>query len=87
MVFREVDGKAKIAFVNDASGRHVAHIDYDTNYPSLVFQQVNSTLDKQSFNYLRPWIQLVRDRIDAARMARCCDDSQTLRQAARAGTK
>ncbi len=51
MVFREVDGKAKIAFSNDASGRRVAYIDYDTNYPSQVFRQVNNTLDKQSFNY------------------------------------
>lgn len=51
MVFREVNGKAKIAFVSDASGRHVAYIDYDTNYPSVVFQQVNNTLDKQNFNY------------------------------------
>ncbi len=51
MVFREVDGKAKIAFVNDASGRRVAHIDRDIYYPSVVFQQVHNTLDKQSFNY------------------------------------
>lgn len=52
MVFREVNGKAKVAFVDDASGCRVAHIDYDTNYPSVVFQQVNNTLDKQSFNFL-----------------------------------
>lgn len=51
MVFREVDGKAKIAFVNDASGRRIAYANYDTNYPSVVFQQVNNTLDKKSFNY------------------------------------
>ncbi len=37
MVFREVNGKAKIAFVNDASGRHIAYVNYDTNYPSVVF--------------------------------------------------
>jgi len=47
MVFRDVDGKAKVAFVQDASGRRVAYIDY----PFMVFQQVNSTLDKQSVNY------------------------------------
>lgn len=51
LVFREVGGKAKIAFINDVSGRRVAHIDYDTNYPSVVFQQVNNIVDKQDFNY------------------------------------
>jgi hypothetical protein len=49
MVFREVDGKAKIAFVNDASGRRIAYTNYDTNYPNQYFQQVNHTLDKQSY--------------------------------------
>jgi len=47
MVFRDVDGKAKVAFVQDANGRRVAYIDY----PFMVFQQVNSTFDKQSVNY------------------------------------
>ncbi|MFI5094536.1 MAG: serine hydrolase domain-containing protein [Candidatus Acidiferrales bacterium] len=47
MVFRDVDGKAKIAFVNDATGRRVAYIDY----PFMVFQEVNRTLNKQSVNY------------------------------------
>lgn len=51
MVFRELGGKAKIAFVNDASGRLVAHVNYDTHYPSLVFQQVTSRFDNKSFNY------------------------------------
>jgi hypothetical protein len=51
MVFREVNGKAKVAFVTDASGRRIAYANYDTNYPSSVFQQVNNTLDKQSFNF------------------------------------
>lgn len=51
MVFREVDGKAKIAFVNDVSGHRIAHVNYDTHYPSVAFQQVNRMLDKQSFNY------------------------------------
>ncbi len=48
MVFRQVDGPAKIAFVNDPTGRRVAYIDY----PFMVFQQVNNTLDKQSVNYV-----------------------------------
>lgn len=51
MVFREVNGKAKIAFVKEASGRHIAYANYDTKYPSTVFMQVNNTLHKQSFNY------------------------------------
>jgi CubicO group peptidase (beta-lactamase class C family) len=51
MVFRELNGKSKIAFAYDAGGSRIAYINYDTNYPSSVFQQVNNTLDKQSFNY------------------------------------
>lgn len=51
MVFREVGGKAKIAFANDTSGHRIAHVNYDIHYPSTVFQQVNNTFDKQSFNY------------------------------------
>ena len=47
MVFRDVDGKAKIAFVKDATGRRVAYIDY----PFMVFQQVNNMFDKQGVNY------------------------------------
>jgi CubicO group peptidase (beta-lactamase class C family) len=47
MLFRQLDGPAKIAFVSDPAGRRVAYIDY----PFMVFQQVNSTLDKQSVNY------------------------------------
>lgn len=48
MVFREVDGNAKVAFVNNATGRRVAYIDY----PFMVYQQVNDTLDKQAVNYV-----------------------------------
>jgi len=48
MLFHQVDGPAKIAFVNDQTGRRVAYIDY----PFMVFQQVNNTLDKQSVNYV-----------------------------------
>ncbi len=52
MVFCEVDGKSKIAFVNDAAGRLVAYTNYDTKYPNQVYLQVTNTLDKQSFNYM-----------------------------------
>lgn len=48
MLFREVDGKARIAFVNDSTGRRIAHIDY----PFMVYQQVNDLFNKQSVNYL-----------------------------------
>ncbi len=48
MVFRELDGKAKIAFVKDPTGRRVAYIDY----PFMVFQQVNDLFDNQIFNYV-----------------------------------
>jgi len=48
MIFREVDGHEKIAFVNDPTGRRVAYIDY----PFMVFQQVNNTFDKQTVNYV-----------------------------------
>jgi CubicO group peptidase (beta-lactamase class C family) len=47
MLFRDVNGKAKIAFVKDAWGRRVAYIDY----PFMVFQQINDTFNKQSVNY------------------------------------
>ncbi len=47
MLFRDVNGHAKIAFVKDATGRRVAYIDY----PFMVFQQVNDTFDKQIVNY------------------------------------
>ena len=47
MVFLDLDGKKKVAFVKDATGRRVAYIDY----PFMVFQQVNDTIDKQGVNY------------------------------------
>lgn len=47
MVFRDVNGPAKVAFVNDAAGRRVAYIDY----PFMVFQVVDNLFDKQSVNY------------------------------------
>lgn len=48
LVFRDLNSEEKISFVNDASGRRVAYI----LYPFEVLQQVNSTLDKKSVNYV-----------------------------------
>ncbi|PYT99166.1 MAG: serine hydrolase [Acidobacteria bacterium] len=48
LLFRSVDGPEKMAFVKDAAGHRVAYIDY----PFMVFQQVDSTLDNQMFNYV-----------------------------------
>ena len=48
MLFRDVNGHSKIAFVKDATGRRVAYIDY----PFMVFQQVDNTFDKQIVNYV-----------------------------------
>lgn len=47
MVFRQVDGNAKIAFAPDPSGRRIAYIDY----PFMVFQEISNPLDKQNVNY------------------------------------
>ena len=47
MVFRNVDGKDKLAFTKDAIGRPVFYIDY----PFMVFLRVDSLFDKQNFNY------------------------------------
>jgi CubicO group peptidase (beta-lactamase class C family) len=47
MVFRQVDGNAKIAFAPDPSGRQIAYIDY----PFMVFQKISNPLDKQGVNY------------------------------------
>jgi CubicO group peptidase (beta-lactamase class C family) len=48
MQFRSVDGPEKVAFVKDANGRRIAYIDY----PFMVFQEVDSALDRQMFNYV-----------------------------------
>ncbi|HXJ06341.1 MAG TPA: serine hydrolase domain-containing protein [Candidatus Acidoferrum sp.] len=48
MVFRDVDGHSKFAFVKDPTGRRVAYIDY----PFMVLQQVDKTFDKQTLNYV-----------------------------------
>jgi len=47
-VYREVDGKDKLAFVKDAIGRPVFYIDY----PFMVFLRVDNALDKKVFNYV-----------------------------------
>lgn len=46
MVFRNVDGKDKIVFAEN-NGQRVAYIDY----PFMLFQPVDSTLDNQWLNY------------------------------------
>ena len=48
MLFRNVNGHDKIAFVNDASGRKVIYIDY----PFMVFQELQNPLDNKIFNYV-----------------------------------
>lgn len=48
MLYQAVDGHEKIAFMNDASGRSVFYLDY----PFMVFQRVDSTLDNQTVNYV-----------------------------------
>lgn len=49
MLFRDVEGKAKLSFVDDAQGGRIAYIDY----PFMVYQQVNHLVNMASFNY---WI-------------------------------
>lgn len=51
MLFRNVNGRQKIAFVTDASGRRMAYIDF----PFMVLQQVQSPLDRKVFNYGLLW--------------------------------
>ena len=48
MVFKSVDGPEKMAFVKDSTGHRICYIDY----PFMVFQEMDSALDKQAFNYL-----------------------------------
>ena len=47
MLFRNVNGHEKIAFVTDASGRRVAYIDF----PFMVFQKLQNPLDHKILNY------------------------------------
>ena len=48
LVFRDVNGTDKIAFVTDSSGRRVFYIDF----PAMAFQQVNHFWDHQIFDYV-----------------------------------
>lgn len=48
MLFKSVDGPEKIALVKDKNGKRAVYIDY----PFMVFQEVDGTLDKQMFNYM-----------------------------------
>ncbi len=83
MVFRQVDGNAKIAFAPDPSGRRIAYIDY----PFMVFQQISNPLDKQSVNYFIIGFSLCCHRAHAAAVAHRRDTSQTLWKAAQPGTR
>lgn len=47
MLFKSVDGPEKIAVVKDKDGRRLLYIDF----PFMLFQEVDSGLDKQAFNY------------------------------------
>jgi hypothetical protein len=48
MLFRDVDGQDKLAFVKDANGRLIWYIDF----PFMVFQKIENPLNKTIFNYL-----------------------------------
>ncbi len=48
MLFRSVDGPEKIALVKDSHGKRMVYIDY----PFMLFQEVDSALDNQMFNYV-----------------------------------
>jgi len=48
MLFRDVDGQDKLAFVKDANGRLLLYIDF----PFMVFQKIENPLNKTIFNYL-----------------------------------
>lgn len=48
MLFRDVDGQDKLAFVKDSNGAVILYIDY----PFMVFQKIESTLDKTIVNYV-----------------------------------
>jgi hypothetical protein len=48
LLFSDVNGPDKIAFVTDSSGRHTFYI----NFPAMAFQQVNPFWNHQVFNYV-----------------------------------
>lgn len=47
MLFKSVNGPEKIAVVKDKDGRRLVYIDY----PFMLFQEVDATLDGQTLNY------------------------------------
>ena len=47
MLFKSVDGPEKVAVVKDKDGRRLLYIDY----PFMLFQEVDTTLDGQMLNY------------------------------------
>jgi CubicO group peptidase (beta-lactamase class C family) len=48
MLFRDVDGEEKLAFLKDANGRLTMYIDY----PFMLFQKIENTFDKTGVNYV-----------------------------------
>jgi CubicO group peptidase (beta-lactamase class C family) len=48
MLFKSVDGPEKMALVKDKDGHRLLYIDY----PFMVFQEVDATLDGQTLNYV-----------------------------------
>src|SRR5579883_2258123 len=48
MLFQEVHGQDKIAFVKDSNGQTLAYIDY----PFMLFQKIESPFQKNVFNYI-----------------------------------
>jgi CubicO group peptidase (beta-lactamase class C family) len=48
MLFRDVDGHDKLAFVKDSNGAVILYIDF----PFMVFQKIESTFDKTIVNYV-----------------------------------
>ncbi|MCU1240914.1 MAG: beta-lactamase [Candidatus Acidoferrum typicum] len=48
MLFRAVNGTEKLNFVKDANGHWLLYLDY----PFMLFQQVDRTLDRKIFNYV-----------------------------------
>jgi len=47
MIFQEVNGKGKIAFVKNSSGGYTIYVDF----PAIVLEQVMSPLDRKGFNF------------------------------------
>jgi hypothetical protein len=48
MLFRDVDGQGKLAFVKDPNGRLIMYIDY----PFMLFHKIENTFDKTGVNYV-----------------------------------